>query len=349
MPAFRIHLRPWVIITGLCLLYCLFIVMRNGDPRALVTLGTQFSDGISAEAGGTEGYDGQFVYYIARDPSTAASLGRESLIPWAFLLINLFSLAAGTALLEHLLVQKKVSRWYALGYGLTLGIFGSVRLSLPEPLAYALVLGGIVLAERQHWGWSGLVFGLAALAKETTLILAAGYTLYLLFRGITRPALMFGIIALAPFIVWQVVLYQQFRTFGVGSGGALATSFEIIPFAGVARILTDSPPETRAGLLFIFSAILLPFVLIPTFWGLWRCWQDIRSGRWSVYTALLFTTAAIMLFVPFSTYREAIGILRFIVGMQIAVILYAAAYQNRRALQNSTIWVLTTLFIFSLL
>ena len=56
-----------------------------------------------------------------------------------------------------------------------------------------------------------------------------------------------------------------------------------------------------------------------------------------------------MPFVPFSTYREPLGILRFIVGLQIAVILYAANRHNVRALRNSTIWIVTTMFIFSLL
>jgi hypothetical protein len=52
-----------------------------------------------------------------------------------------------------------------------------------------------------------------------------------------------------------------------------------------------------------------------------------------------------MLFVPFSTYREPLGILRFIVGLQIAVILFAAERHQIRALRNSTIWMLTMLFL----
>jgi hypothetical protein len=64
---------------------------------------------------------------------------------------------------------------------------------------------------------------------------------------------------------------------------------------------------------------------------------------------MLFTTSVIMLFVPFSTYREHLGILRFIIGLQIAVLLYAAHTHNTRVLRNSTIWIMTLFFAASLI
>jgi hypothetical protein len=354
-------LRPWIVVTILCLIYIIIILALNrGNPLSLVTIGTQFSEGIPD---GSEGYDGQFNYYIIRDPNTAAqyidvpayrfqrillpalgivlSLGQEALIPWALLVIGLVSLAAGTALMEMLLVEQGVSRWYALVYGLSIGIFGSVRLSLSEPLAYALVLGGIVLAQREKWLLGAVVFALAALAKETTILIPAAYGLYWLYKRQWVQAVVFGVITLLPFIIWQWVLYTRLGTFG--------TPFEIIPFMGVIRIITESEPEARLALLAIFGLIVGVFVLVPTLWALRRCWRDLRANRLTVYTFLLFTTSAIMLFVPFSTYREPIGILRFIIGLQIAVLLYAAHAHNTRVLRNSTIWIMTSLFAVSLI
>jgi hypothetical protein len=362
-------LRPWIVVTILCLIYIIIILALNrGNPLSLVTIGTQFSEGIPD---GSEGYDGQFNYYIIRDPNTAAqyidvpayrfqrillpalgivlSLGQEALIPWALLVIGLVSLAAGTALMEMLLVEQGVSRWYALVYGLSIGIFGSVRLSLSEPLAYALVLGGIVLAQREKWLLGAVVFALAALAKETTILIPAAYGLYWLYKRQWAQAVVFGVITLLPFIIWQWVLYTRLGTFGIGSGGAKGTPFEIIPFMGVIRIITESEPEARLALLAIFGLIVGVFVLVPTLWALRRCWRDLRASRLTVYTFLLFTTSAIMLFVPFSTYREPIGILRFIIGLQIAVLLYAAHAHNTRVLRNSTIWIMTSLFAVSLI
>ena len=364
----RTLIRPWLIVTILFLLYAAVVILANGgNPLALVTIGTQFSEG---NPNGSEGYDGQFNYYIARDPSTAAqyidvpayrfqrillpaigwllSFGNEALIPYIFLLVGAISLAAGTALMERLLVEQDVSRWYALAYGLTIGTFGSARLSLPEPLAYALALGGLWLFLRERWLWSAVLFALAALARETTLLIPAACGFYLLQQRKWRVAIPFGVITLVPFVIWQGILYAHFGTFGVGSGGAKATGFEIIPFAGIARIITDVPAEARLSVLLIFSVLLIPFVLAPTFWGLRRCWQDWRQGKFDLYSWMLLANAAIMPFVPFSTYREPLGILRFIVGLQIAVILYAAERHNKRALRNSTIWIVTTLMIFSL-
>ncbi|MFW5772946.1 MAG: glycosyltransferase family 87 protein [Phototrophicaceae bacterium] len=371
MPETRIRsltrLRPWNLAVALCLLYCLAVIAANdGDPLALVTIGTRFSEGLDEETG-TEGYDGQFVYFIARDPASAPdaiaaggdvpayrfqrillpalgmvlSLGQEPLIPWALLLVNLFALGAGTALLESMLREYNMSRWYAVGFALSLSIFGTVRLSLPEPLAYALALGGLALAQRERWAWSALLFALGGLAKETALVFPAAVGVYLLWRRQWVMALSFGVIAGLPFVLWQGALIAWFGEPGVGSGGALATPFEIIPFAGVARILTEGSPVV----FLIFLALLGPFVLLPTLWGLLWSWRALRQRRVNLVTLLLLFNAGVMLFVPFSTYREPLGILRFIAGLQIAVILFAAQQGSQRTLRYSTIWFMTMLFL----
>ncbi len=361
-----------MVVTLLCLVYMLGLVTAKGGPLALVTLGTRYSE---SNPRGSEGYDGQFVYMIARDPSTAApfldvpayrfqrillpalaiplSFGQTALIPWALAAINLLALAAGTALVEKLLRRYGASRWLALGYGLALGTLGAARLSLPEPLAYALALGGVMLALDERPLTSAILFALAALAKETTLIVAAGCGLWWLSKRQWRDALVFGIVVLAPFAVWEAVLYARLGAFGVGSGGAQATRFELIPFGGVIRIVTEGGlPVLQArgvgafvAFLAIFALIDGLFVLLPTVWGLLQVWRDWRKHTAALSTWLLLTTSAAMLFVPFSTYREPLGILRLIVGLQIAVILQAARTKNRRALLYSTVWALTTLLV----
>ena len=52
-----------------------------------------------------------------------------------------------------------------------------------------------------------------------------------------------------------------------------------------------------------------------------------------------------MAFVPFSTYREPLGVFRFIVGLVLAHLLYAALrYPRARAMVYSTLWL--TLLIY---
>ncbi len=61
------RLAPTLVITLAAALFVLWAILRaNGDPLALARLGTQFSQD---DPNGTEGYDGQFIYYIARDPA----------------------------------------------------------------------------------------------------------------------------------------------------------------------------------------------------------------------------------------------------------------------------------------
>ena len=177
------YVRPWFIAVIVAVVYALLVVgINGGDPLELVTIGTRFDPGIPEEDGGTEGYDGQFVYFIARDATTAPSFianggdfpayrfqrillpavgkalafGQESAIPWALLAVNVIAIGAGTAALEHLLRLRNVSRYYALGWALSLAILGTARLSLPEALAYGLVLCGMVLAHRERWLWAAL-------------------------------------------------------------------------------------------------------------------------------------------------------------------------------------------------
>lgn len=381
--------HPSFFITISALVYCLVVILiQNGDPLALVTLGTRATEGISAEMGGTEGYDGQFVYFIARDRVSAPfyiaqaddipayrfqrillpalggvlAFGNESLIPFTLLIVNLVALWAGGMLMESLLVGFGVSRWYVVGYALTIAIFGTVRLSLPEVLAYGLVSGGIFAMTRDKWLWGAWLFALAILSKETSAVFIVGYALWMLTQRRFGRMFWFSLISIIPFLFLQMALYQKFDMFGVGSGGAMATSFEIIPFGGVFKIGVSiiqaigdalAQPDANvmsilikagAGLL-IFVIILGIFAIIPTLWGLKRAWIDFREKKWDIWTILLGINALVMVFVPFSTYREFLGILRFIGGLQIAVILYSAQRKNKRVLRNSTIWIFTLLLL----
>ncbi len=131
-------LRPYIVVTVLCLIYCLAVVAirGGGDPLILMTIGSTFNPDLADHAYSEEGYDGQFTYYIATNPDTAseyldvpayrfqrillpisgrvAGFGQESLIPFTLLAINLIALAGGTYILEQLLISYNVSRWFAI-------------------------------------------------------------------------------------------------------------------------------------------------------------------------------------------------------------------------------------------
>ena len=310
-----------------------------------------------------EGYDGESVYLIARDPENAMryidrgpyryqrilfpALGRILALSNPYLLIltlpiiSLVSVAIGTYALEYLIQQQGLSSWYAAGYSFSIGILGAARLTTTEPLAYGLAVIGIILAEQKKWVPGAVVFALAILAKETTIFFPAAYGFYLLYRGEWKYAALFGVITLSPFVFWQFVIYGWFGSFGIGSGGALATRFEIIPFWGYIQILFAGHIK---GFIFI-SSIVFPFVILSTLWGFWRCWSDIRDKTWGTETQILFFNILIMPTIPFSTYSEFLGILRFIVGLQVAVIWYSATRGLKRPLVYSTLWSITSLLV----
>jgi hypothetical protein len=122
----------------------------------------------------------------------------------------------------------------------------------------------------------------------------------------------------------------------VGSGGALATPFEIVPLRGLWSI------AALDGRVFaLIAAIALPLAVIPAAIGLWRTIADARRRRFDLPMALLFINAAVLLFTPQSTFREPLALARFVVGLIAATLMYAAARRSRRGLNYALLWVLT--------
>jgi len=89
----------------------------------------------------------------------------------------------------------------------------------------------------------------------------------------------------------------------------------------------------------VFALLLLPTTIGPTLWALWRTLRDVARRDRSLEVFLLLANAAVLPFVPFSTYREPLGIVRFLVGLVIAVLLYGAWRRERRILRYSTLWL----------
>lgn len=363
------RLRPWSVVLLLSVIYLGVIFTANdADPEVFVTPGECFSRCAGADgtacAPDTEGYDGQFAYYIARNPAGSPpcldvpayrmqrillpalgrvlSVGQDAAIPWAFVAINLVALVGGTALFETLLVQAGASRWYALSYGLFAGVFMAVRLSTNEALAYGLVIAAMLFAVRERVVWAAVMLALAGVTKETTGVFAVGYLLYLALHRRWWDGLRAAVVAGGPFVIWQIILLEWLGTPGAGSGGAKATSFEVIPYGGVWKIATEG-----SVLAFLVLGVLLviPAAVMPSLWGLWRSVRDLRRGERDLAVCLLLANAAIMPFVPFSTYREFLGLLRFMPGLVIAVVWYAARHRQRRALVYSTLWIVLIAFV----
>jgi len=362
-----------MVVLVLALAYVgLTLARYGGDPLAFALVGTRYSQG---DPQGTQGYDGQFAYYIARDPTGgwrycdvpayryqrilypllawALALGRPEAVGWTLIVLNVAALAGGTYLTGRLLAAWGVSHWYALVYGLYGGLVAGLRLDLTEPLAYGLVQGALWAWEEQESGrrkqeagkqWGGhcslfivsLFIALAALAKETALIAAAGLLLYLALEHRWREAVGLGLAVGLPFAAWQGVLWAWLGRPGVGAGGAMATSFEWLPFAGLLRVATVSWPA-----FWLLLAIEGPLFVLPTVWALIVSVRDLLRGWRHPWVAVLLAQAAVLLFLPFSTWREPLAMARLATGLVAATLLYGALRRSRRVLIYSLFWLAT--------
>ena len=155
-----------------------------------------------------------------------------SAIPWTLITINIISIALGTLATEKILKQNGKNPWYALVYGLFAGMLLSLRLDLTEPLAFALAQWGVWYFIRNRPGLSGLLLALAILTRELAILFAAACAISLFLRGERIKGFLWGAAVVLPFAAWQVFLRVWLGDWGIGSGGAMATAFEIIPFHG---------------------------------------------------------------------------------------------------------------------
>ena len=352
------RLRPWQVVLAISVLYVLLTLARyNFDPLYFALIGTRYDPGIPD---GRPGYDGQFAYQIANDPANAwakldvpayryqrivyplaarlAGLGQPALIPWMLIVINVAALAIGTWLTEEILLHFRMSRWYALAYGLSAGTLMSVRLDLTEPLAYALALGGVLLALQERWRSAAVVFAIAALTKEMTLAFAVAIGLVYLWRREWGKALAFGAIVLLPFLAWQAVLWRWLGQPGLGSGGDLATAFEIVPLRGLWSIAW-----VDVRVFALLAAMMIPLAVIPGLISLWVAGRQLWRQVFDIPTAVLLLNALLILITPQSTFREPLAMARYIVGLIGAVLLYAASRRSQRALNYALLWMFTVL------
>lgn len=326
------------------------LARSDWDPVGLAELGTQFSEGDPA---GTEGYDGQFTYYMALElnpeqigpkldvpayryqrillpfMARGLSIGNPQLAGWWLLAINLVSHLAGTWMVTGLVHRRTERRRYGLIYGLWVGLVVGVGTFLHEPLAFALVAAALWFRDRESYQVSALAFGLALFAKETTGLFWIAVLLVDLSRRQWRsvgPLLISGV----AYAVFQVYLLTAFGALGLGSGGAGGSPFELIPFMGLLRVAAVDLRVFAAYLL-----IFVPGIVLPALWGLWRVAADLTAREFSLDTGLLGLHGVLMVFLPFSTYREPLGLVRIACGLVVAVMIYAASNGHRRVLNYS--------------
>lgn len=309
----------WLPAALVLILYGAFLagfLRGGGDPYSLIHVGSKY---INANQAGSvirprpgwtyeaDGYDGQFVYYIALDPvgarshldvpvyrytrilypmaARAAALGRPDLLPWTLIGINVAAVVAGVLALGSWLARRGQPAMIAAAYGLYPGLFISATYDLTEPLCYALALAGVLCLDStwrlRHVG-AGLLFGLAALTREQALVFTAAYAAAAFLPRptvvITRAqAAVLTALAVLPWLAWRIFLSLSLRS----AGPPLGDFFEVLPFRGFHYwLLHDIGPTQTAAL----PVVILPGLICAgaAIWGLRR-----RAGIVEAWLALL--------------------------------------------------------------
>lgn len=359
----NIFINPAVVAILILIVVAGWVIMQaEGDPLALAQIGTKFSQGL---ADGTEGYDGQFIYFIANDlnPDTVKvhldvpayryqrillpllariiSLGNVQIIPWAILGINIIAHGVGTWVLTLMFKQWGINQWYALVYGGWVGIGLATRLDLPEALAYSLVIVALWAYIRPKPFITWICLGLALFAKEVTVIFLLAFLCIEFYEKNWRRLIGLSAISCIPFAFFQMWLWRQFGQFGIGSGGAMATPFEIIPYMGLLRI-----GKYSLIYLLMMTIVFGPGVVFPSLWGVITTIKKWIHKERNIFIVALFINCLAIVFMPFSTFRETGGLLRYSTGLVLSLMCFTAYYRLTKPLNYSLLWLVFNIFHF---
>jgi hypothetical protein len=333
--------RPCIIslvgLVGFLLFDIVVLSSHNWDPHAFIM---ERRPEVPLEQGWDIGYDAQWYYAIAADPSSAASqldaaayryqrilypllirlvsLGKVSWMPWAMVLINLIAAGVFTYLVSELLSKKGAPFWYAWIITGSIGFLIAMRMDLLEPLTFALALAGWKFFDEDKLTLSVVCFALAGLTKEVGLSFPAALVIWLLIKKRWGRAGWIAFGSFLPYFAWQVYLSH---TLGNTAFQAEATRPGLIPFSGLFAI-QDAPSRMMLGLWAVLPAIIGALLLSL---DLWR-----KPSAFETPEAFLVLVQILLIaFLPHLTWVDPLAVLRSGIGLLAALLLWLAGSHRR--------------------
>ena len=209
--------------TGFYIVFTLFaLALHHWDPLWFVWIGERFAN---LDSSGSTGYDGQFIYYLARD---------------------------GIGALVHLDTPVYRLQRILLPVLLRIMTFGT-----PALIPWALIIVNLAAGEAVLWlrgrrAWAALLLALAVLGKEIALLFIAGAVCAALVCREWKQ-LIWPILAMFPWVAWELALYLRFGVLAAISGPAL----DWLPLAGILPHLSLETGRLSALFLAGLPALVL--------------------------------------------------------------------------------------------
>lgn len=244
--------------------------------------------GDTAEAVPFSGYDGQFYYYIARDPgimavcahsqkhcpidanplreerilypmtARVAALGNPAWLHVSLFLVNFAAILITVVLLAMLCVEAGASRWLAAAAGLFCGeLLGLVR-DLTDPYGAMWVVLAVYFLRKNRPLWCAAAAGAAILTREQFVLVLPLLALPWIAQRRWRTVALAALIGLGPFVAWQLTLFRIFHRWAVKSSFA-TTHGVTYPFHGLWEYHTG--PEFGLTVAFVALPLLLTIIL----------------------------------------------------------------------------------------
>lgn len=363
-----LFLLTFLIILAVDVVLCgLTLATHDSNPLVFAHIGTRFSNRGTAEdaamlAANQTGYDGQFVYYIARDGFDAEpliddpsfrfqrillpllggllSFGNDALVPWALLLINIIGHAAGAGLIALLLHEDRAPALLGgLTYGLWIGILFAVRMTLTEILCFGLGLAALLAYRQQRLVLTALLLVGSMLAKEMGIVFAAAIALHLASERRWGWSLVMVLAPTAALGVWWLILRQQFG--GMPTQNIAARQVSLIPYGGIIAASEENN--------WVETFMLLLWVAVPNLILLFLAVRNIWQSRSvSVISALMLMCGGFVLTIPAVTWVDPVAAYRVAMPTLIGGLLFLGNYHQRMMRYFAVLW-LTGLCILLLL
>jgi hypothetical protein len=286
---------------------------------------------------GSLGYDGQMYHFIAHDPlmrrgavtamddpalryrrilvpalAWIVALGRDSAVHAAYVAVILAFVFLGVYWLARAMENRGLHPAWGLMFALTPAALVSMdRMTIDVALA-ALVAGFAVYSGDQEPRWKLLlILVCAALARETGLLLTAGYGVFLVSRR-RFADLLWTAATVLPAMLWY--LYVSNHTppeplAGIGS---------LVPFAGwiqrVAHSVVYPLPRSQALAAVELDYIALAGVALMLGHAVWLAW----ARRWNARAAAIYVFAAAVIFLGSrSVWEDAFGFGRVVTPLMV--------------------------------